>query len=855
MPLLKIITLSICCLIILVPNANAQRKKKKNKVTNPITNVVAPSNSTSINEKIKRCKKIDGLFQLYRDTSTGSLLMLVNEKQFNKEYIYFSYVENGNTTTGHNKGTFRGNKIFTISKYFNQIEFTIQNTNFYFNPENEIHKSAHSNITNALMATEKIIAFDSKKGDYLIEADNIFLTEALYQIKQGMSIPNPLSFGLGNLSKTKTRYYNIKNYPENTDIIVKYVYDDPNSRGTGSSAITDGRFIEIYMQHSIIEMPKNNFKPRFDDPRIGYFLTQTNDMTTTNHINYRDMIHRWHLEKKNPELAISEPIKPITWWIENTTPKALRPIIKDAILKWNQAFEKAGFKNAVQIFEQPDTCDWDAGDIRYNVLRWTSSPEPPFGGYGPSFVNPRTGEILGADIMLEWVFITNRLKSQATFEKNGIELSEVDHNGHNLCLAGNNLNHQNLLGLTHLSSLNADDASKNELIKQSLHYLILHEVGHTLGLNHNMIASQLHSLNDLYNNEKTETIGLIGSVMDYPAVNFSNRKGLTPLYYTTKPGPYDLWAIEFGYFEEKDVEKEKKRLENILARSTEKELAFGNDADDMRSPGKAIDPRVMIGDLSNDAIGFAKERVLLIKDILNNLLKNYPKENKSYDLLRNDFLVLTGEWGVQAGVVSRYIGGIYIDRSFSNQITLNKPYQPVPLEVQKSAMKWLNDYLFSPKSIEIPSELIPFLQQQRRGFGFFSSSEDPKIHDRIINIQKSVLQHILHQNTLKRITDSRLYGNEYHLSDMLKDLSQSIFNEDLSSNVNTFRQNSQILYIQSLINVVKSPLYDNISKSKCSAQLQNIQKTLQPTLATANSDTKEHRNYLLLLIKNSFENK
>jgi hypothetical protein len=854
--LFKYTFITIIGLLLLTSNAYAQRRKKKNN--NNITqtpSVSIQNNSTSIADKIKRCSKIDGLFKLYRDTTTGSLLMLINEKQFNKEYIYFSYVENGNSTTGHNKGTFRDNKIFTISKHFNQIEFTTQNTNFYFDPNNEIHKSAHSNITNAIMVSEKIIAFDLKNGDYLIEADNFLLTEALYQIKKGPAMPSPLSFGLGILSKTKTKYQKIKNYPENTDIIVRYVYEDPNSRGSSSSAITDGRFLEIYLQHSFIEMPKNNYKPRFDDPRIGYFLTQTNDMTTLNHLNYRDMIHRWHLEKKNPDADLSEPVKPITWWIENTTPKAFRPIIKDAILKWNIAFEKAGFKNAVQIFEQPDTCDWDAGDIRYNVLRWTSSPEPPFGGYGPSFVNPRTGEILGADIMLEWVFVTNRLKSQATFEKNSLDFFDDNSESNHYCLAGNHLHHQNLLGITHLSSLNADEASKNELIKQSLHYLILHEVGHTLGLNHNMRASQLHSVNDLYNNELTEKIGLIGSVMDYPAVNFSNRTSFKPLYYTTKPGPYDLWAIEFGYFQENNIEKENIRLQKILSRSTETALAFGNDADDMRSPGKAIDPRVMIGDLSSDAIGFARERVELIKNIMKNLLVQYPKSNQSYDLLRSDFLVLTGEWGIQAGVVSRYVGGIYVDRSFSNQKSNNKPYQPVPAEVQKAAVKWLNDYLFSPKSIEIPFDLIPFLQQQRRGFGFFSSSEDPKIHDRVLNIQKSVLQHILHPSTLKRITDSRLYGNTYNLSDVLKDLTNSIFNEDLNTDVNTFRQNLQILYVQSLINGINSHQLDEISKARFTTQLQNIQKSQQNSLSNSNSETKEHRNYLILLIKNNLDKK
>ena len=133
-------------------------------------------------------------------------------------------------------------------------------------------------------------------------------------------------------------------------------------------------------------------------------------MTTADDVTpYRDPIHRWNLEKKYPEQFVSVPVKPITWWIENTTPLEFRQIIKDGVESWNIAFEDAGFSNAIEVKIQPDTALWDAGDIRYNVLRWTSSPRPPWGGYGPSFVNPRTGEILGADIMLEWSYITNRI--------------------------------------------------------------------------------------------------------------------------------------------------------------------------------------------------------------------------------------------------------------------------------------------------------------------------------------------------------------------------------------------------------------------------------------------------------------
>ena len=122
--------------------------------------------------------------------------------------------------------------------------------------------------------------------------------------------------------------------------------------------------------------------------------------------------------KKDSTTSTSEPKEPIVWWIENTTPHELRKIIKDGVETWNLAFEKAGFKNAVQVKIQPDTADWDAGDIRYNVLRWTSSPAPPWGGYGPSFVNPRTGQILGADIMLEWTYITRRIYEDELFNNN-----------------------------------------------------------------------------------------------------------------------------------------------------------------------------------------------------------------------------------------------------------------------------------------------------------------------------------------------------------------------------------------------------------------------------------------------------
>ena len=207
-------TIAILCLSLMgMSHVSLQAQRKKNKeaeAAKPPAVPAAAANPASIAEKVKKCKKIDGLFTLYRDTTNGSLLMLIKKEQINKEFIYFSYVENGNTTTGHNKGTFRDNKIFTIRKYYNQIEFITQNTSFYFDPANAISRSADANITKAIMSSEKVVAADESKGEYLIEADNLFLTETLYQIKRG-GMPAPGTFNLGMLSKSKTRYDNIRN--------------------------------------------------------------------------------------------------------------------------------------------------------------------------------------------------------------------------------------------------------------------------------------------------------------------------------------------------------------------------------------------------------------------------------------------------------------------------------------------------------------------------------------------------------------------------------------------------------------------------------------------------------------------
>ena len=360
---------------------------------------------------------------------------------------------------------------------------------------------------------------------YLINVNDLFLSETLRRVKRPKRPgASPNSFSLGSFDKSKSKVREINNYPENTNLKTEYVYKNLNTLNGGSEAVTDARYVSIQVFHSMMSMPDEGYEVRYDDPRVGYFLTFVNDMTETGTTNYKDMINRWRLVKKNPDQEISEPVEPITWWIENSTPHEWRETIKDGVLAWNEAFENAGFKNALEVKIQPDDADWDAGDIRYNVLRWTSSPNPPFGGYGPSMTNPRTGEIIGADIMLEFVHFTNRVfynklvgdASQNMDLENEVDYGNFgDHDDKFYCSMGH-LMHENLLfGRTFLEVMDASDYDLDRIEKEGLKSLIMHEVGHTLGLNHNMKASQLFSPAELYDAEFIEGKALTGSVMDY----------------------------------------------------------------------------------------------------------------------------------------------------------------------------------------------------------------------------------------------------------------------------------------------------------------------------------------------------
>ncbi len=764
----------------------------------------------TVAEAVEDYDRIEGLFVLYRDPKTGDVYMELTENQLGAEFIVFSYVENGVLDAGFFRGAYAGQQIVKPVRYFDKIDFVEESTAFYFDPEKAIARAANANISPSLMASLKIEAetpaTDDTPARLLVKANDLFLSEAIQQIKPSPNPNRPAdAFSPGEVAGG--RYAEINNYPENTDIVVDYQFQNKYPTNGGGDAVTDPRSLTVQIQHSLIKVPDTEgFEPRIDDYRIGYFFDKVTDLSSDEVANYRDLINKWRLVKKDPDAALSEPEEPITWWVENTTPREYRDTIRDAVLAWNRSFEKAGFRNAVEVRIQPDDAEWAAGDIRYNVLRWTSSPQPPFGGYGPSFSNPRTGEILGADIMLEYVFIKNRLQLSEIFDLAATQISlgegltiETALDGkHVHCSAGHTLMLNNLFGRATLQAQGLDDDEENRLITESLYYLLLHEVGHTLGLNHNMKASVRFGPREVHDPSVTQGAPT-GSVMDYPAINMAPLGMKQGDYYMQKPGPYDDWAIEFGY----RPGLEGAAREALLARAGEPGLEFGNDADDMRAPGRGIDPRVNINDMSSDPVAYAVDRIRLAQSNLTELVGRFDDKGSWADLVQA-YLVTSGQHAAMATVISRQIGGVYVDRLYPEQQGDIAPYRPVPLEKQKAAMMALADHVYAEDAFALPIDLAARLQPQRRGFDFFEATEDPKIHDRVLSIQTATLAHLLNPVVIKRMVDSSLYGNAYLPADMLIDLNAAIIGDDLRANPNAFRRNLQIAYVEQLVDMAMS---------------------------------------------------
>lgn len=513
-------------------------------------------------------------------------------------------------------------------------------------------------------------------------------------------------------------------------------------------------------------------RPRLADSRIGHFGTAKLDFSDeSKFLPVRWYVQRWRMEKKDPNAAVSEPVKPITFYLGNEIPEKYREPIRQGILEWNKGFERIGFKDAIVVKQQPDDADYDLGETQYSSVRWMATATPSFGAIGPSQVDPRTGEILDADIGWDASQVRNvrALKTEGVvayapmYDAVSGELSRPSAaDGHVHSRFCNHIEHASremgfaLSLLEARGELDPDSPQAEQLVFDFLKDVTMHEVGHTLGLRHNFRASTAVSQQQISDRAYAEKNGLTGSVMEYTPVNIALKGEPQGAYFTPTLGAYDYWAIEYAY-KPFTAEEEGAELAKIAARASDPQLAFATDED----IGVAIDPMVNQSDLGNDPLAFFKRRMQLSRELWQRLEQRPLSSGESYSALRRRFLTGFTQMGYAMGTAAKYIGGSELvnDHAGSSRF----PITPISAAKQREAMTLIADGLLRSDSFRVSPEFLRKLVTERleRDAQFLNSSYvaagspfELNLPERVLTVQRDVLNRLMSPVVARRVVEN-----------------------------------------------------------------------------------------------------
>ena len=531
--------------------------------------------------------------------------------------------------------------------------------------------------------------------------------------------------------------------------------------------LPDPRSLFVQVHHSLSALPEQPMRTRPADARVGYFSTTvvdfTNDLSRTPR---KQFISRWRLQKQDPAAARSKPVQPIVFWLDASIPEAYRATVREGVLAWNQAFEAIGYEGAIEARQATPEQSADNLATGRASIRWMTNAQAQFGAIGPSHVDPRSGEILDADIAIESLTVRGMRQLRSQFmTDDGDDASaspaSVIHHAGEACEHG--LHAAEQLG-TWLSLAEADrpvDPDSPEVqafVQAYLKDVVMHEVGHALGLRHNFRASRWRSPAQLLNKALTTREGNSASVMDYAAVNLPppGQSGGAP--FQTTLGPYDFWAIEYGYgaLPESNAQAER-QLRDIARRSADprwaRALAYGSDEDE----ALGIDPQALTFDLGDDPIAFARNRFALAQDLIDRTERRTSTPLDDVDRPRRALAHALRESARGAQVLIRQVGGVVIRRQGPEAKT--DAIDPLPATQQRQALAVLQQSWLRPQPLRIPASLMRRLGPNTLDWspGNLGSigKPDVSIAEQQLQVQRSVLNQLMADGLAERLLDNR----------------------------------------------------------------------------------------------------
>ncbi|MEJ2720329.1 MAG: zinc-dependent metalloprotease, partial [bacterium] len=793
-------------------------------------------------EVLKDAETHEGLFTIH--TKREDVYFEIKEDQLDKPYLAIMSLSKGIGARMVLGGLPIGGSImFDLHRVEDHIQIRRLNTRFRAEDNEALEAAIDLTFGNSVLDQFAIESENTDNKSLLVKMNGFFLSDISdvgYWLQMVLSKPVRLEAKKGTFSK-------IKAFPDNVEIETLMTYSPADRRGLSLPSVPDSRYIEIGVHYSLHKLPEKPMKPRIADDRVGYFVTPFKDFTRDDKDNF--FVHycnRWRLEKADPTAELSEPVKPIVYYVDHTVPLEYRRYVREGIEMWQKAFERAGFKNAIIAKDAPspeEDPEYDPEDARYNTIRWIVSDAPSFGAIGPSRVDPRTGEILDADVLIEQNMIMGFRMSYRRFagpltlegldptlqylkdpetDPEAAERIEMMRNTLGCCDRNFGIGFSqgfDFLQLALLTGGSMDPGMKvpQEFIGEAIKFVTCHEVGHTLGLRHNFKSSTATPFDKLNDRYTVSEIGLTGSIMDYPSPNVSRDRSRQGYYYSPSVGTWDEWAVEWGYTEvpgDMTPEREQTALRKIADKASLKENTYGTDEDTY--PAGALDPLSAIWDLSDDPLAWAVERIGVCEDILakGDLEERVVGEESNYVPLRYAAQTLLMQEYLAVGRAIKYVGGQYTARPHRGDGSGELPLEPVPPEKQREALEFIVEKGFSPGAFALPPEMLNRLADnkardwQNQVFAHGRRFDFPMI-GWVSAIQNALLMQLLQPMLLQRVNEAEYTVDDpYRLSELFGGLTDAIWYNNMIPEGRTaiMQRNLQRTYLDYLIRMTVRPI-------------------------------------------------
>ncbi|HXF80245.1 MAG TPA: zinc-dependent metalloprotease [Usitatibacter sp.] len=754
-------------------------------------------------EVVKGAKEMPGYFNLFEREE--KVWIELKPDQFDKPY-YLSI----NRTRGLGENFIFPFMVKGYVVEFHRIGPLVQmiakNQRYGAKEGSPLALAAAESFTDSLLGSATVASQpDPKTHAVLIEANGLFLAdipadstllEAAYRA--------PYSFDQRNSSFEKVRatpdmatfqvsaHFAIPKIPAPPQVV-----NPANPPVPLPQTLEDVRSMFLGYHYSLAKLPDTPMTPRLADPRVGHFTTRHNEYTTDNAPFPRQYyVNRWRLEKKDPTAALSEPRQPIVFWLDRNIPVEYRDTVKAGILEWNKAFERIGFKDAIQVEMQPENADFDTADLRHASVRWYLDTSDGALAIGPSRIDPRTGEILDADIGVSqgWTRLPRRLAGEQFPKPMPSGLVKDD----SMCMYGNEAVQEEAFAEGLLESRNELDPNGPEaqqIVKAVLKDVITHEVGHTLGLRHNFRASTVYTEKQLADPEFTRKNGIAGSVMDYNAWNIALSGEKQGEYVMSTLGPYDYWAIEYAY-KILPAAEEKQDLARIAARgAADPKLAYATD-DETSADG--MDPEVNQRDLGSDPLAFAKRRMQLSRELWDRWQAKKLGADESREVLYRNMVSGFQQYALASQVASKYVGGIVYVRDYAGSNRAS--FTPVDPARQREALKVVTDGLFQANSFKFSPEFLTRVAGDPFETGA-GERANFTLATRVLKVQSDTLDRLMSDAVASRLLDSSVKVGDakkyLSLSDLYDNLQGAIWSElKTGGDISLMRRNLQREYVK-----------------------------------------------------------